>query len=102
MLFFRSQQSRMWLDHVEIWCADNWPLSADGGNTGAYRRTYYTLVSLVLFFIPIAVMSVAYLMIIYKLWSRKPPGEIIDSDVSAQVRVKRKVSFSTILYNRKY
>jgi hypothetical protein len=94
MLFFRSQQSRVWLDHVEIWCADNWPLSADGGSTGGYRRTYYTLVSLVLFFIPIAIMSMAYFMIIYKLWSRIPPGETIDCEVSAQVRVKRKVSIN--------
>ena len=97
ILFFRRQQSRIWLDHVEIWCADNWPLSTDGNNTGVYRRTYYTLISLVLFFIPIAIMSIAYLLIIYKLWSRMPPGEVIDCEVSAQVRVKRKVCLSSIL-----
>ncbi|KAK2161217.1 hypothetical protein LSH36_120g16024 [Paralvinella palmiformis] len=91
ILFYRREYKRIWADHVEIWCADNWPLSTDGSTAGVARRTYYTLVSLVLFFIPIAVMSVAYLLIIYKLWSRMPPGEVIDCDVSAQVRVKRKV-----------
>jgi len=26
MLFYRRQMTRQWLNHTEIWCADDWPV----------------------------------------------------------------------------
>ncbi len=54
------------------------------------RAFYYTFVSVVLYFVPIVVMSFAYCFIILKL-SHRPPGEYVDSDACVQIKVKRKV-----------
>ena len=61
--------------------------------TLSLRTAYYTAISLVLYFIPTLVMSVAYMVIIYRLWSAQPPGERVEgvTEVSAQVKTKRKV-----------
>ena len=45
-----------------------------------------------LFFLPIIVMSIAYALIIGRLWGTKPPGEKMDAALSNQARAKRKVS----------
>jgi len=39
------------------------------------RKLYYTVISVMLFFLPITVMSVAYVVIICRLWVHRPPGE---------------------------
>ena len=98
LLVYRKQFKRYWADHVEIWCQDNWPEvrtfdTSLNGTVLTYpsRTWYYTLVSLVLYFIPIVVMSIAYLLIIAKLWSSQVPGET-HSESSTQVKNKRKVS----------
>lgn len=38
-------------------------------------------------------MSIAYTLIIGRLWGSKPPGEKMDAALSNQARAKRKVSF---------
>ena len=97
LLFYRKQFSRHWADYVEIWCDDNWPVVVEQSFTNvtvAYhpsRTLYYTFVSLVLYFVPILVMSVVYSIIIYKLWSHLPPGEFKETEASAQVKTKKKV-----------
>ena len=98
LLFHRTQLTRHWLNHTEIWCADTWPYVeqveavAGGSNrTLVYslqRRLYYTSVTLVLFFIPVVVMTLAYVVIMLKLWSHKTPG-----DMPVHLAVKRKVRF---------
>jgi hypothetical protein len=61
----------------------------------SYRTLYYTLVTLVLYFVPVVVMSLAYAAIVGKLWSHRRPGEGRDFDMSAQLElsVKKKVRF---------
>jgi len=39
------------------------------------RKLYYTIVSVVLFFLPVTVMSLAYAVIICRLWLHRTPGE---------------------------
>ena len=56
------------------------------------RLIYYTAVAVVLFFLPIAVMTIAYSFIIWRLWSKRCPGERIESGTQAQNKVRRKVS----------
>ena len=39
------------------------------------RKLYYTLISVILFFLPVTVMSLAYVIIICHLWAHRTPGE---------------------------
>ncbi|ELU17570.1 hypothetical protein CAPTEDRAFT_62906, partial [Capitella teleta] len=87
LLVYRRQEVRVWANHTEIWCDDAWP--RDTHSTA--RQLYYTFISLVLYFVPIAVMSIAYSVIICKLWSRLPPGEQLSATAHSQVQLKRKV-----------
>ena len=98
LLFYRQEFRRKWLDHEEIWCDDTWPpVVTRDALTGLVsvdhpsKAVYYTFVCVVLFFIPILVMSMAYTMIIWRLWSKRHPGERIESGTVAQNKVKRKV-----------
>jgi hypothetical protein len=50
----------------------------------------------VLFFLPIVIMSIAYALIIGRLWGSKPPGEKMDAALTNQARAKRKVSFPSV------
>lgn len=56
------------------------------------RLVYYTAVSLVLFFLPILVMTTAYSFIAWRLWSKRCPGERVGDGAAAQTKVRRKVS----------
>jgi hypothetical protein len=56
------------------------------------RVAYYSFVSSVLFFMPVAVMSVTYGLVIWKLWSSKRPGEILAGDTHTQDRIRKRVS----------
>lgn len=104
LLIYRQQFSRVWLDHVEIWCDDTWPphVTSDpvtGQQTITYpaRRIYYTCISVVLYFLPISVMSLAYSFIIWRLWSKAPPGERIGREVKSQERIKKKVGIRKLI-----
>ena len=56
------------------------------------RTFYYTFISVVLYFFPILVMSVAYSLIVWRLWSSQMPGERVESEVRAQNKIKKRVS----------
>ena len=99
LLIYRREVRRRWLDHLEVWCEDAWPLVVTRNEAAIMmyvrrpsRTFYYTFVCVVLFFIPILVMSLAYSMIIWRLWSKRYPGERIEAGTAAQNKVRRKVS----------
>jgi hypothetical protein len=82
-----------------VWCGDAWPYEeqVDAANRTLVvfkaRTVYYTTVSFVLYFVPMVVVSLAYTAIVYKLWSRRPPGEdlmTVDGR-STQLRTNKKV-----------
>jgi len=54
------------------------------------KKIYYFLVNIVMFFLPIVLMSVSYTLIIIKLYCTTSPGERMIG-VSPQARAKRKV-----------
>jgi len=70
-------------------------------------KIYYTLISVVMFFLPVTVMTLAYAVIICRLWTHHTPGETAGgtrgravtghrstlnvADETAQVNVKKKV-----------
>ena len=99
LLLYRKQETRQWLDHLEIWCDNTWPVHTSiDPHTGMTsishpsRTIYFTFVSVVMYFVPVFVMSLAYSFIIYKLWSARMPGERIESEIRTQTRTKKKVS----------
>ncbi|XP_062604246.1 substance-P receptor-like isoform X2 [Saccostrea cucullata] len=96
VLFFRQLKSREWMDHTELWCDDNWPVEIEVvANVTRYtmplRTAYFVSVSVVLYFIPMVVMSIAYGVIILKLKTTHIPGEIMDKRDEQQAKTKRKI-----------
>ena len=76
------------------WCWFVWWFSAPElvVNTYPSRTIYYTFISVVLYFFPILVMTVAYSLIAWRLWSSHMPGERVESEVKAQNKIKKRVS----------
>ena len=87
----------------QIFCADSWPLTEyTDPETGRlvvrtyYRTTYYVLVSMVMFFVPMTVVTLAYSAIVYRLWSTESSprdGPVLEFDprcTSLRVHVKKK------------
>ena len=97
LLLFRQQISRDWLDHREIWCADTWPVVVTlDPVTHALSVTrpsctaYYTFVSVVLYFVPVVVMTGAYSIIVFKMKYTRIPGEQVAADARTQDTIKKK------------
>ncbi|KAL3877020.1 hypothetical protein ACJMK2_034776 [Sinanodonta woodiana] len=98
VLVFRKHKVRMWKNHVESWCDDDWPVvkTFDSSTNQTMlsmpgRTYYYTFVSVVLYFYPMLAMTIAYSIIIRKLKLSTMPGERLDKGVAAQQKTKRKV-----------
>lgn len=99
LLVYREQFTRQWLDHLEVWCDDTWPptrvqdpVSKNWSVLHVSRTVYYSSISTLLYFIPILVMTVAYSLVIWKLWSSKIPGDRIESEVRSHDKIKKKVN----------
>lgn len=95
-LIFRELKIRVWKDHVERWCDDEWPVLIEvqsnvTTSSMPSRTAYYVTVSVVLYFIPMIVMTLAYSRIIMKLWMSAIPVEKMDKRVEAQARARKKV-----------
>ena len=58
------------------------------------RTAYYSFISAVLFFLPIVTMTVAYVLIIWKLWSSKRPGEALGPELKTYDNVKKRVNIA--------
>ncbi|XP_014790986.1 neuropeptide FF receptor 2 [Octopus bimaculoides] len=90
ILISRNLHVRVWLDHVERWCDDGWPIHSNTADPTS-RRIYYTFVAIVLYVFPMLVMTFTYTIILWKLNSTAMPGETIEREVILQARMKRKV-----------
>lgn len=103
LLFVRQLHSRTWANHQELWCDDEWPVMYTYSNEFnatvevTSKQTYYTVVSVVLYLLPVVVMTIAYGVIINKLWLSKAPGEQIGNTDSNQEKVKRRVIMMLIV-----
>lgn len=98
LLYYRNQEQRQWLNHKEIWCDDTWSKvmhidlkTKQSIITYPSRTIYYTLLTTVLYFLPICIMTFAYAFIIYTLWSKVTPGEVVDKSAQMQVKRRKKV-----------
>ncbi|XP_041364201.1 QRFP-like peptide receptor [Gigantopelta aegis] len=104
MLVYRNLFEVRWKDHLEQWCDDNWPvvLVEDPLTNGTMptipaRKIYYTFVSVVLFFLPTLLMTAAYAVIIWTLWSSQVPGERISKDIRMQTKLRKKTIVMLVL-----
>ncbi|XP_033757176.1 QRFP-like peptide receptor [Pecten maximus] len=104
MLVVRTVHKRQWRDHLELWCEGDWTVvqrvSPETGQRMDHRPgrvAYLTVITVVLFFIPMLIMLGTYVGIIKTLWQAKVPGERLSSDVKVETKVKRKVVFMLIL-----
>lgn len=80
------------------YCGWTWPTEvtwdADRGEcayVSSSRKLYYLLVTVALFFLPVAIMLTAYSLIVWRLWITQMPGERSAANINAQCRAKRKV-----------
>uniref|UniRef100_A0A0L8HHY3 G-protein coupled receptors family 1 profile domain-containing protein n=1 Tax=Octopus bimaculoides TaxID=37653 RepID=A0A0L8HHY3_OCTBM len=93
-LIVRQQSEFTWADRHEIYCDEVWPtvyINTKCETDQPVRKIYYIIFILVLYFIPILVMIVAYSIIVLTLMKRKAPGVAILSTTLAQEKSKRKV-----------
>ncbi|XP_076460155.1 QRFP-like peptide receptor [Babylonia areolata] len=96
-LFFYTYRQREWQDYVETFCTDVWPAVSTGsggcdqGLTS--KRAYWTVVTVVLNWLPMAVMTAVYAVIIHRLrCCRLQPASIgRHSTSSVQRQSKTKV-----------
>ncbi|ESO84079.1 hypothetical protein LOTGIDRAFT_108319 [Lottia gigantea] len=87
LLVYRDLYEVQWKNHLERWCDDHWPVV----------KAYYTLVCVVLFFLPCTVMTIAYAVIIWTLWASRAPGERTTKDMKVQSKLKKKVIVMLVL-----
>ncbi|ESO98043.1 hypothetical protein LOTGIDRAFT_174447 [Lottia gigantea] len=107
ILMYRRLKEREWADHTEQWCDDEWPVYVYYDNnatvtTMPLRKAYYTSVTVVLYFIPMLIMIVAYSVIIWTLKTQTTPGEHVPGGNRNQQRARRKVLMMLILARLKY
>ncbi|KAH9361115.1 hypothetical protein HPB48_002977 [Haemaphysalis longicornis] len=80
------------------YCGWTWPTQASWDSergecvyVSSGRRLYYLLVTVALFFLPVAIMLTAYSLIVWRLWITQMPGERSAANINAQCRAKKKV-----------
>ncbi|GFQ97503.1 g_PROTEIN_RECEP_F1_2 domain-containing protein [Trichonephila clavata] len=96
-LFTRKYRTFQWRNLLEFSCVEEWPYEEQwNAETGICLRTfplqqlYYTFVTMTLFFVPVAIMIVTYMLIICRLWRTRAPGEANIVNINIQHRVKMK------------
>ncbi|KAH6947908.1 hypothetical protein HPB50_022082 [Hyalomma asiaticum] len=79
------------------YCGWTWPTEAswdaERGEcvfASSGRKLYYLLVTVALFFLPVAIMLTAYSLIVWRLWITQMPGERSAANINAQCRAKKK------------
>ncbi|XP_025076431.1 QRFP-like peptide receptor isoform X1 [Pomacea canaliculata] len=93
-LFVRRQFQQTWRDRQEVWCDEQWAKEYRDKDCNTWepgKVAYYSVEGIVMYFLPVLVMIIAYTIIGVKLLTRKAPGILITSTAFAQEKAKRKV-----------
>ncbi|XP_013785416.2 tachykinin-like peptides receptor 99D [Limulus polyphemus] len=97
-LVYREYFQIQWKDFSQAHCDESWPPSMDYDEslqkcvtTYPSKQLYYTFVAVILFFLPVAIMTTAYFLIIWRLWVSEVPGERNPVNVEVQHRSKKRV-----------
>ncbi|XP_078659488.1 QRFP-like peptide receptor [Branchiostoma floridae x Branchiostoma belcheri] len=86
LLVVLEQMEITWDDgHREVWCRESWP------DYERQRAVYTIFLFVVMYTLPLLIISGAYAMIAKTLWNKKTPGVTIVATESAQAKTKRKV-----------
>ena len=90
-IFVMEQTELQFKNRKEIECKEAWPeyYTEDCSKEKTEKKIYYTLLVIVMYFVPVIVMFVTYTVIVIKLIFRKAPG---GRTSEAQERVRKKVS----------
>lgn len=87
--------TRQWKDYEEVFCNTIWPSDQDASISGSSRKLYHVLLCVLLYAIPMVVMTCAYTAIIVKL--RAKNSEITELNNNLQKNKhssRRRVSLS--------
>lgn len=69
---YTGVHKREWRDHTEVACTPIWPDDdIDLGSSLNSRQLYYTVLAILLFFVPMTLMSLGYVAIILKLRAKQ-------------------------------
>ncbi|XP_076372857.1 QRFP-like peptide receptor [Tachypleus tridentatus] len=97
-LIYRRHYAFQWKNFLEFHCGESWPQKIEYDpslekciTSYPSKQLYYTFITFTLFFIPVVIMTVAYTMIIWKLWVNKVPGERNQANINVQHNAKKKV-----------
>jgi hypothetical protein len=104
MLLVRDMALLIWQDRDMKWCEEVWPRYIAGVETDENsaalcafdfpeRRAYYTVQVVVMYFVPVAVTSVTYVIIGFTLHKHKAPWHQTDQVLELQQKTKRKVTY---------
>ena len=75
-----------------MWCSVVWPIDVNDGTTVNSRGLYYTVVAILLYMLPLFIMTNAYIAIIIKLRAKNPTIiEINNNSQKAKNNSRRKV-----------
>ncbi|XP_066305092.1 QRFP-like peptide receptor [Branchiostoma lanceolatum] len=86
LLVVLEQSEHTWGDgYREVWCREIWP------DYERQRAVYTIFLFVVIYTLPLLIISGAYAMIAKTLWNKKTPGVTIVATESAQAKTKRKV-----------
>ena len=98
-LIYRQQLEMYWKDFHEVWCQEQFPevyIDKDCNTEKTGKKIYYMVQIVVMYFIPIVVMVVAYTLVILKMVFYKTPGQ--RRKLSTREMSKQKVSSKIIRY----
>ena len=92
-LVYRQQFELYWKNFHEVWCQEKFPevyIDTECNTEKLGKKVYYTVQTVVMYFIPIVVMAAAYTIIILKMLFHKAPGRKVM--LSSHERSKQKVN----------
>ncbi|XP_054160979.1 neuropeptide SIFamide receptor-like [Oppia nitens] len=104
-LLFRRHHYIYWHDFTESRCMETWPTPRYWSpqrqqcvTLNTYKKLYYLLVTVIMFFLPVLVMLTAYSLIVKKLWQRVVPGDCLTKrQYSRQMASKKRL---IVLYSQ--
>ena len=78
------------------YCLQEWPWapSSDTDFTETYKvlKSFHICLFVIMYALPLSITLFIYFLICRKLWLRKIPGNVTDSNLAAEKRLKRKVT----------
>ncbi|KAK3882556.1 hypothetical protein Pcinc_013067 [Petrolisthes cinctipes] len=92
-LFYRQLYSTEWSNFTSYACEEFWPTASEyNPETGACvvvfdaKKRFYTVLTIALYFLPVAIMFVTYSLVVWTRWKSQQPGELSGPSRNTAVR----------------